>query len=64
MCGLGGVDPEDVERRFSAIDQELHDAVGVGITVGLASLLPNDTIDKLISRAGAALLDGKRRRDE
>jgi diguanylate cyclase (GGDEF)-like protein len=64
VCGLGGVDPEGVERRFSAIDQELQDAVGVGITVGLASLLPNDTLDKLISRADAALLDGKRRRDE
>jgi len=32
--------------------------------VGLASLLPNDTLDKLIARADAALLDGKRRRDE
>jgi PleD family two-component response regulator len=53
-----------VERRLSAIDQELHDAVGVGITVGLASLLENDTLDKLISRADAALLDGKRRRHE
>ena len=61
VCGLGGIDPEGVERRFGAIDQALQDAVGVGITVGLASLLPNDT---LISRAGAALLDGKRRRDE
>jgi diguanylate cyclase (GGDEF)-like protein/PAS domain S-box-containing protein len=64
VCGLSGVDPESVERRFGAIDQELQDAVGVGITVGLASLLPNDTLDKLISRADAALLDGKRRRDE
>jgi PleD family two-component response regulator len=64
VCGLGGVDPEGVERRFGAIDQELQDAAGVGITVGLASLLPNDTLDKLIARADAALLDGKRRRDE
>jgi diguanylate cyclase (GGDEF)-like protein len=64
VCGLSGVDPEGVERRFGTIDQALQDAVGVGITVGLASLLPNDTLDKLISRADAALLDGKRRRDE
>jgi diguanylate cyclase (GGDEF)-like protein len=64
VCGLSGVDPEAVERRFGAIDQALQDAVGVGITVGLASLLPNDTLDKLIARADAALLDGKRRRDE
>ena len=64
VCGLGGVDPERVERRFGEIDQELQEAVGVGITVGLASLLPNDTLDKLISRAAAALLDGTRRRDE
>jgi diguanylate cyclase (GGDEF)-like protein/PAS domain S-box-containing protein len=63
VCGLSGVDPEGVERRFGTIDQALQDAVGVGITVGLASLLPNDTLDKLISRADAALLDGKRRRD-
>jgi len=53
-----------VERRFGAIGQELRDAVGVGITVGLASLLPNDTLDELISRADAALLDGKRTRAE
>ena len=64
VCGLSGVDPERVERRFDAIGQELRDAVGVGITVGLASLLPDDTLDRLISRADAALLDGKRRRDE
>jgi GGDEF domain-containing protein len=64
VCGLSGVDPERVERRFDAIGQELRDAVGVGITVGLASLLPDDTLDTLISRADAALLDGKRRRDE
>jgi diguanylate cyclase (GGDEF)-like protein len=64
VCGLSGVDPESVERRFGAIDRALQDAVGVGITVGLASLLPNNTLDKLISRADAALLDGKRRRDE
>jgi len=64
VCGLSGVDPESVERRFGTIDQALQDAVGVGITVGLASLLPNDTLDKLISRADAALLDGRRRRDE
>jgi len=64
VCGLSGVDPESVERRFGAIDRALQDAVGVGITVGLASLPPNDTLDKLISRADAALLDGKRRRDE
>ena len=64
VCGLGGVDPEGVERRFGEIDQALQDAVGVGISVGLASLLPNDTLDTLISRADAALLDGKRRRVE
>jgi diguanylate cyclase (GGDEF)-like protein len=64
VCGLGGVDPEGVERRFGAIDRALQDAVGVRISVGLASLLPNDTLDKLISRADAALLDGKKRRDE
>ena len=64
VCGLGGVDPEGVERRFRAIEQELQEAVGVGITVGLASLLPSDTLDNLISRADADLLEGKRRRDE
>jgi len=62
VCGLSGVDPEGVERRFDAIDEELQDAVGVGITVGLAALLPNDTLNTLISRADAALLDGKKAR--
>ena len=64
VCGLSGIDPESVERRFGTIDQALQDAVGVGITVGLASLLPNDTLDTLMSRADATLLDGKRRRDK
>jgi len=38
--------------------------VGVGISVGLAVLEPNETLVKLIARADAALLDAKKRRGE
>jgi GGDEF domain-containing protein len=64
VCGLGGIDPESAECRFGAIDQALRDPVGVGITVGPAPPLPNDTLDKLISRADTALLDVRKRCDE
>jgi diguanylate cyclase (GGDEF)-like protein len=64
VCGLGGIDPESVDRRFRAIDRSLREAVGVGISVGLASLARGDTVDKLIARADAALLDRKARRGE
>ncbi|MFI5259644.1 MAG: GGDEF domain-containing protein [Candidatus Limnocylindrales bacterium] len=62
VCGIGGVDVRDVERRFEAIGQALQDEVGVGISVGLAGLEPDDTLERITARADAALLNAKRRR--
>ncbi len=64
VCGLGGVDLDDVERRFDAIDRSIKNDLGVGISVGLAVLKPNETLVRLTARADAALLDAKKRRGE
>jgi diguanylate cyclase (GGDEF)-like protein len=47
VCGIGGVDREEVERRFEAISRAVEEGVGVGISVGLAELEPDDTLDRL-----------------
>lgn len=62
VCGLGGIDLGEVERRFDLIDRALQDHVGVGISVGLAGLEADETLDRLTARADAALLDAKKRR--
>jgi diguanylate cyclase (GGDEF)-like protein len=59
VCGLGGVDIADAEARFSEIDGALRRELGVGITVGLATLAIGETPDQLTARADAALLDAK-----
>jgi diguanylate cyclase (GGDEF)-like protein len=64
VCGLGGADIDEVERRFSLIRQSVQGEVGVGISVGLATLLADETLDEVTARADAALLDAKKRRVE
>jgi diguanylate cyclase (GGDEF)-like protein len=63
VCGLGAADVADAERRFDLIDRSLHAAVGAGISVGLAALAAGETLEEVLARADAALLDAKRRRD-
>jgi PleD family two-component response regulator len=53
-----------VARRFDAIDRSVQSDVGVGISVGLAGLEPDETLDQLIGRADADLLTAKERRGE
>jgi diguanylate cyclase (GGDEF)-like protein len=64
VCGLGGADLEEVGRRYEAIDRSVRKDVGVGISVGLAALGASETLDQLIARADAALLETKRTRGE
>jgi diguanylate cyclase (GGDEF)-like protein len=64
VCGIGGIDLAEVERRFDAIGRALQGDVGVGISVGLAGLEPDDTLERLTARADAALLEAKKRRSE
>ncbi|MHB8892811.1 MAG: hypothetical protein ACYC65_12290 [Candidatus Limnocylindrales bacterium] len=51
-------------RRYQAIDRSVRVEVGVGISVGLAALGTGETLDQLVARADAALLDAKRARGE
>jgi len=60
VCGLGGADLEEVERRFGLIGQAVKDDVGVGISVGLAALAPKETLDQLTARADGNLLRVKK----
>ena len=62
VCGLGGADLDEVERRFGLIFQSLEETVGTGFSVGLASLAVDETLDQLTARADAALLAAKRER--
>jgi diguanylate cyclase (GGDEF)-like protein len=64
LCGLGGVDLDEVERRFIAIDRSVGEDVGFGISVGLAALAADETLDELEARADADLLAAKSRRGE
>jgi diguanylate cyclase (GGDEF)-like protein len=64
VCGIGSIDPAEVQHRIGVMDQSLRNATGVGITAGLASLTSNESLEELTARADAALLEAKRRRDE
>lgn len=59
VCGIGGTDLEEARHRFDSIEAVIHDEVGVGISVGLASLAPTDGLDELTARADAAMLEVK-----
>jgi diguanylate cyclase (GGDEF)-like protein len=59
VCGLGGADLAEAERRFDAISVAIEQDAGVGISVGLAELEPGDTADELTRRADEAMLGVK-----
>ena len=63
VCGLGGADLAVVEERFDLIGRSIQDQIGVGISVGLAALAADETLDQLTARADATLLDLKKRHD-
>jgi diguanylate cyclase (GGDEF)-like protein len=56
VCGLGGADLAEAQRRFDLIGAAIEADTGVGISVGLAELAPGDTADGLTERADAAML--------
>lgn len=62
VCGLGGADLADVERRFELIGRSVEEDVGVRFSVGLASLVPEETLDQLTARADSELLRAKKER--
>jgi diguanylate cyclase (GGDEF)-like protein len=59
VCGLGGTELAEAERRFDLIGVAVEAAAGVGISVGFAQLEPGDTADGLTERADAAMLGVK-----
>jgi diguanylate cyclase (GGDEF)-like protein len=62
VAGMVGVGLEEVGQRFDAIDQSIQGDVGVGISVGLAELEPDESLEHLLARADATLLDAKSHR--
>ena len=64
VCGIGGVDLREVDRRFEEIGRSVNHDVGVTISVGLAELEPDETLDQVTARADAALLVAKKRRPQ
>lgn len=59
VCGLGGTDIDEAERRFESIGVAIEAQAGVGISVGLVALADGDTADQLTERADAAMLGVK-----
>lgn len=59
VAGMCEFDETDAAQRFEAIQESLA-AAGIKVSIGLAALEPGDTVDTLIARADAALLDGRR----
>ncbi len=64
IFGVASIDPTEVQHRIGVIDQSLRSATGVGITAGLASLNPGESLDELTARADEALIEAKRNRGQ
>ena len=62
VCGLGGVDLADAQNWFAMIDRSIRHTAGVGISVGLAALGIDETLEQLTGRADTMLLEAKRSR--
>jgi diguanylate cyclase (GGDEF)-like protein len=59
LCGIGGADAREVERRLAGTERSLHADTGASFSVGLAVLAPGETLEQLTARADARLLDAK-----
>ena len=59
VAGLGGIGVDEVARRFDAIEESVEQEVGVGFSIGLAELEPDETLEHLLERADARLLEAK-----
>ncbi|MCJ7709470.1 MAG: GGDEF domain-containing protein [Chloroflexi bacterium] len=59
LCGIGGVDAGEVERRLAATQRSLHADTGASFSIGLAVLAPGETLEQLTARADARLLDAE-----
>jgi diguanylate cyclase len=58
LCSLTGPDADCARKRFQQIGERLSNAAsGASITVGFAERNPDDTVDALVGRADAALIE-------
>ena len=64
VCAVAGVDVVEVDDRFSDIQDSLYADTGASISIGLATLAEDETLEQLIARADGALLDAKRARSD
>ena len=64
VCGLGGADLGVVQDRFERIGRSVQHEAGVGISVGLATLVADESLDQLTARADATLIGLKKRNDD
>ncbi|MBA2557369.1 MAG: diguanylate cyclase [Chloroflexi bacterium] len=60
VAGMGGMELQEAERRFDAIQASLKGHAGIGISVGLVSLANGETADELTARADQVLYSRKR----
>ena len=60
VAGVGGTETAGVERRFGVIVRSLREKHGIGISVGLATLTDDDTVDDLMARADEELYSRRR----
>ena len=61
VCGMGGVSLPLAARRFEAIEQAVRAEAHASIKVGLASLEPDEPLERLLDRAYRSAADGGRR---
>ena len=62
LCGVMGVDPEELAKRFETVNETLATIHDCTISVGLAALAHDDTLDDLIARADVAMYEARQRR--
>lgn len=62
VCGLLDLKMEEAAERFSLVNADLAQAQQTTITVGIAELMGNDSLEALIARADAALYEERQRR--
>jgi diguanylate cyclase (GGDEF)-like protein len=62
ICTISGADLDDARSRFEEIRRALAEKGGAPVTVGLTALGEDDTLETLVERADAALLESRRRK--
>ena len=62
LCALPGLNMAQASRRFLHVHSDLNDLEDASVTVGLAELHSDDSLEDLISRADADLYRKRQRR--